>query len=504
MVIAIAFVVFTLLACLKKSMNREIARTNPSTNATPAQPAADQAAASRRRRRPRRTPSQVSTKSLPPYMKEPGDHELVIYRGPLEMEDRPPNGMPPLSELDEHLDPSMTQFSISLNRVVSRDTLPDSSTTHLVRNISRDTMNQQSVETRSLESSLQSHTSSAGLLVSHTRTLSSDNPDARGEAPPYSEAVGGDVSALSLPQPPVPPSLEDANSQLARGAPGDRRSRFSFLFHPFTSQSRPTPGPSADGLASQPSHTRSGSAYSLPSSENASTTRPTTPNAPRSNLLGIRGVRTRASSAGSSAALSSPSMISLNSISAPLPHTLTRAEFRIPRGGLTPEQIKIITARDAPERFGRPYGPAAVAFAGSRVLLSADPGVPPPGFDEAVGSSAPVSGSSSIHSTGEDADSSEPGGGGDAAPAVIGEERVHDHAETDISSVPLEVATSPCTPKASLSRQPSLSTGEQQSTPLHVDTRTSMIQLSPGTADAEEPTTPPTARPTQIGLAVQA
>lgn len=34
----------------------------------------------RRSRRPRRTPSQVSTKSLPAYMAEPGDHEVVIYR----------------------------------------------------------------------------------------------------------------------------------------------------------------------------------------------------------------------------------------------------------------------------------------------------------------------------------------------------------------------------------------------------------------------------------------
>jgi len=34
----------------------------------------------RRSRRPRRTPSQVSTKSLPAYNKEPGDEELVIFR----------------------------------------------------------------------------------------------------------------------------------------------------------------------------------------------------------------------------------------------------------------------------------------------------------------------------------------------------------------------------------------------------------------------------------------
>lgn len=34
----------------------------------------------RRPRRNRRTPSQISTTSLPVYMKEPGDQELVIFR----------------------------------------------------------------------------------------------------------------------------------------------------------------------------------------------------------------------------------------------------------------------------------------------------------------------------------------------------------------------------------------------------------------------------------------
>ncbi|KAL5478272.1 hypothetical protein ACEPAI_2456 [Sanghuangporus weigelae] len=37
-------------------------------------------------RRNRRTPSQMSTHSLPVYMKEPGDQELVIFRGPDEMD----------------------------------------------------------------------------------------------------------------------------------------------------------------------------------------------------------------------------------------------------------------------------------------------------------------------------------------------------------------------------------------------------------------------------------
>ena len=34
----------------------------------------------RRPRRPRRTPSQMSVTSLPPYNKEPGEEELVIFR----------------------------------------------------------------------------------------------------------------------------------------------------------------------------------------------------------------------------------------------------------------------------------------------------------------------------------------------------------------------------------------------------------------------------------------
>jgi hypothetical protein len=33
-----------------------------------------------RSRRTRRTPSQISTRSLPAYMKEPGEHELVIIQ----------------------------------------------------------------------------------------------------------------------------------------------------------------------------------------------------------------------------------------------------------------------------------------------------------------------------------------------------------------------------------------------------------------------------------------
>ena len=53
-------------------------RTNSNNPTAAGTPAATQGRRSGRRNR--RTPSQISTKSLPVYQKEPGDQELVIYR----------------------------------------------------------------------------------------------------------------------------------------------------------------------------------------------------------------------------------------------------------------------------------------------------------------------------------------------------------------------------------------------------------------------------------------
>jgi hypothetical protein len=95
---------------------------------------------------------------------------------------------------------------------------------------------------------------------------------------------------------------------------------------------------------------------------------------------------------------SSPSTISINSlsISAPLTHTASRTQFTFPQPTMsmasasttttagvvmmTPDQVRVIAAREAIGRFGLPYGPDAVAFA------AAKGGPPPPGFDEVVGS----------------------------------------------------------------------------------------------------------------------
>lgn len=79
---------------------------------------------------------------------------------------------------------------------------------------------------------------------------------------------------------------------------------------------------------------------------------------------------------GSNARLNSPSMLSLNSISHPLTHTLTRTEITYPKDGPTPEQLKMISSRESIARFGVPYGADAVAFAASTTSL-ANLGAPP-------------------------------------------------------------------------------------------------------------------------------
>ncbi|KAJ7291336.1 hypothetical protein C8J57DRAFT_214585 [Mycena rebaudengoi] len=82
--------IFSILACLRTSLRRHIASMDE--GATVAAGSRELqlarstnrslAAHPHRSRHPRRTPSQISTVSLPAYMKEPGDQELVVSRGP--------------------------------------------------------------------------------------------------------------------------------------------------------------------------------------------------------------------------------------------------------------------------------------------------------------------------------------------------------------------------------------------------------------------------------------
>jgi hypothetical protein len=78
LIVIVVFILFSVITCVRRCAASDAA----ARNTTPANPASTPASGNttRPRRRPRRTPSQISTKSLPPYMKEPGDQELVLFR----------------------------------------------------------------------------------------------------------------------------------------------------------------------------------------------------------------------------------------------------------------------------------------------------------------------------------------------------------------------------------------------------------------------------------------
>lgn len=101
-----------------------------------------------------------------------------------------------------------------------------------------------------------------------------------------------------------------------------------------------------------------------------------------SALSAMFRTRSNTSGTGLGAALTSPSTLSVHSISAPLTHTVVRTELMYPRAGPTPEQMKLLASVESFQRFGVPYGPDAIAFASSsRVDLL----TPPPVFEEVVG-----------------------------------------------------------------------------------------------------------------------
>jgi hypothetical protein len=138
-----------------------------SAAATTANGPAGQVASARpgRRRRPARTPSQISTKSLPPYMLEPGDQELVIYRGPLKTEDDH-DAMQITEEDDGH--PETRGGLRSLDLESHGITQADNSATDLMYNASGDVTMRRSVDVASVGTSHHSQESYSELLPLHT------------------------------------------------------------------------------------------------------------------------------------------------------------------------------------------------------------------------------------------------------------------------------------------------------------------------------------------------
>lgn len=245
--------------------------------------------------------------------------------------------------------------------------------------------------------------------------------DARGEAPPYFEVVSMDDlsrnisittdshqhSPIDAPNPEPSPPPQNAGSRI--------RSSILNLFSARGQPSAPPvpPVPSSSQLhpnvQGRASHARSESGPSIMSlastgeggsrlSHVRSRSRPTTPargHRPShsgtvsvfsisSNFRPLSRARSRSQNRLNAEALTSPSLISLNSISAPLTHTAVKTSLMYPKAGPTAEQMKLIASRESFAKFGMPYGPDAIAFAShSRVDLSQGP---PPGFEEVVAS----------------------------------------------------------------------------------------------------------------------
>jgi len=340
------------------------ASTTTNTNTTATTPTAR----SGRTRRARRTPSQISTKSLPAYNKDPGEEELVIYSGPA----------------GEDEDEGAETTNNSMAGVMS--TIAEQTGPHSLDNAGQSRislLHQQADEDTSAQGEEVTNSNlrnrfSYDTMVTSDESSSALLNDPRGEAPPYDTIDLGEV--------------QHESSRFAP-APSDRYRRSGFLrfFMP-----RGHSNVDADLLQvsdrNNSGHNRDGSGPSftnLTSVESSSSLRGGRPRrGHRSNNSSISGInlpfrttsRVRTNISDDNP-LTSPSMLSVNSISAPLTHTAMRTEFTYPRSGPTPEQVKFISSRETFGRFGLPYGPDAIAYAASASRIEL---VPPPGFETLV------------------------------------------------------------------------------------------------------------------------
>jgi len=255
-----------------------------------------------------------------------------------------------------------------------------------------------------------SHTSAGSVDISDARPTdefsplpnSTEIPDPRGEAPPYFEVVGGlgDVRATSgdlsrvdtLDTLPIAPDTLPVSN--ATSPPVRRRSMFRGLIdaasralsspHP-TSLPSPHYRPSRDMAVSpspRPSNlsNRQGGARSPLTGHRATPSHSGSVQSVTSSAFGRVVTRTHSRSVTNVAAgLTSPSALSITSISSPLAHTAVRTDFVYPRSGPTPEQLKLISSVESVSKFGVPYGPAAVAFASASLVNLHGP---PPEFEE--------------------------------------------------------------------------------------------------------------------------
>ncbi|KAI9438200.1 hypothetical protein H4582DRAFT_244977 [Lactarius indigo] len=333
----------------------------------------------RRARRTRRTPSQISTRSLPAYMKEPGELELVIIQGSQDMEDAPLTTqvlMPSVREDDD--DESSQAHSRNISQASSYVIVNDDDDSHAQTPLlETDPSNEATHETENSNT----HVPPGTVDISDVRDSDDLTPlpnspeltDPRGEAPPYFEVVGdledvrvtsGELTRVETTDtlPMAPDTSRASHEQSVESTMGDasaisgtrRRSMFRGLIN---AASRALSSPHAH----PPSPTASRLSRDVPTSPRPSnmSTRPAGTRSPQvghrttpsnGSVLSVTSsafgrVTSRSRSTSNVAALTSPSLISISSISSPLTHTAVRTDFVYPRSGPTPEQLKLISVR---------------------------------------------------------------------------------------------------------------------------------------------------------------
>ncbi|KAF7298447.1 Proteophosphoglycan ppg4 [Mycena kentingensis (nom. inval.)] len=317
---------------------------------------------------------------LPAYAKEPGELELVVVRGPDGEDMAIPAATVPAEDDDRSNDE---------HDRVDADERPEG--------VGAAIPTRQSTVDNARYTEMPQSPHDTPLLAA----------DPRGEAPAYFEVVDEPqeyppgIETTVAPQSAVVPG----SPVLQTPSPVQRRSGFFSIFRPApepapvpTTPSALTPSASATNLALTHTRTRSTTGGGGHSPSPSGSRHRSSPSASTLFSLGLgRRKSTQSLSASpQNNALTSPSLISLASISSPLPHTLVKTEFTsLPKAGMTPEQFRLISGNKdgGLGRFGVPFGDVAVAFASanaSRVGLDdadAD-AAPPPGWEEVAGAGA--------------------------------------------------------------------------------------------------------------------
>jgi hypothetical protein len=333
-----------------------------------------------RPRRARRTASQRSTRSLPAYMEEPGDEELVLVARQRdtpetlleEDEDSPRNTGE--TERPYSLDHPGAASSIDISAPLMHveDRYPTQSSRHS-RNLS----------SLSQGDEYDHNQSSASFNVSEQdlTTANITDPSIAGGTPPgYFEVVGEGASGQT-PNATIQASdntpagtLNRSQTSQTTDTSTSTHSRSTSVFSLRTLFGRR--GSTADGTAASSVQIASPTSTDRTQMADVSPSSPSMVPRPRPSISNLNPLNRITSNSSSNSPSPTPSRI----ISAPLAHTVVRTEFAFPKAGPTPQQVSFLTSRESLVRFGVPFGVEAEAAsqAALRQRLLDETNPPPP------------------------------------------------------------------------------------------------------------------------------